>query len=117
MDSTKSPRVLIVDDMPQVRDLFGRFLTMSGMSVSFAEDGLLGLAHARAHLPDIIVCDLDMPRMGGLELCRALRTDPVTRDVPIVVISGRASSPAQGALEAGCDVVLAKPCSQSLLVS
>jgi len=116
MDATRSPRVLVVDDAPQVRHVFGRFLSTSGMAVTFAEDGLLALAQARGHVPDVIVCDLDMPNMNGLELCRTLRDDPATRRIPILVVSGCGSEEAHAALEAGCDAVLPKPCSQELLV-
>jgi CheY-like chemotaxis protein len=116
MDSGASPHVLVVDDAPQVRDLFGRFLTMAGMAVTVAEDGVLGLAQARVRVPDVVVCDLEMPNMGGLTLCRALRDDRATKHVPILVVSGSASTQARAALDAGCDAVLAKPCSGALLV-
>ena len=116
MDSSRAPRVLVVDDSPHVRALFGRFLATPGMAVSFAEDGLVGLAQARVRTPDVIVCDLEMPNMDGLALCRALRDDPSTKDVLILVVSGNAPTQARAALEAGCNAVLAKPCSQALLV-
>jgi len=116
MDPTRAPRVLIVDDAPQIRTLFGRLLTRAGMAVTVAEDGLAGLAQARGHAPDVILCDLDMPRMDGLTLCRALRDDPATRAVPIVLVSGSGSVEARAALDAGCDAVLDKPCSGELLV-
>jgi CheY-like chemotaxis protein len=116
MASPRAPHVLVVDDAPQVRTVFGRFLTTSGMAVTFAEDGLVALARARSGTPDLIVCDLEMPNMDGFETCRALRDDPATRDIPILVVSGSASTQARAALDAGCDAVLAKPCSRELLV-
>jgi CheY-like chemotaxis protein len=117
MDRSRAPHVLVVDDAPQIRSLFGRFLTRSGMAVTVAEDGVVGLAEARAHVPDAIVCDLGMPRMDGLALCRALRDDPATKDVPILVVSGEDSGQLRAALDAGCDAVLVKPCTGTLLVS
>jgi CheY-like chemotaxis protein len=117
MDRSSAPHVLLVDDAPQIGDLFGRFLTRSGMAVTFAEDGIAGLAEARAHVPDAIVCDLGMPRMDGLALCRALRDDPSTKDVPILVVSGEDAGQLRAALDAGCDAVLVKPCTGALLVS
>jgi CheY-like chemotaxis protein len=68
-------------------------------------------------VPDAIVCDLGMPRMDGLALCRALRNDPATKNVPILVVSGEDEGRMRAALDAGCDAVLVKPCSGVLLVS
>jgi CheY-like chemotaxis protein len=111
------PRVLLVDDTPQIRAVFGQYLRDSGMTVTLAEDGLRGLAEARTCLPDAIVCDLEMPNMGGLALCRALREDPATSDVAILVVSGSAALQTREALDAGCDAVLVKPCTGALLVA
>jgi CheY-like chemotaxis protein len=111
------PRVLVVDDVALVRQVFGRFIALSGMEPSFAVDGLDGLQRARASRPDAIVCDLDMPKMDGIELCRALRTDAVTPRVPIVVVTGSGGEQVRAALDAGCDAVLPKPCSRALLIA
>ena len=116
MTRPRAPYVLVVDDEPHIRNLFGRFLSGSGIAVAFAEDGVGGLAEARARVPDAIVSDLAMPRMDGLALCRALRRDPVTMAVPILVVSGNAAQ-LGAAFDAGCDAVLAKPCTGALLVS
>jgi two-component system, cell cycle response regulator DivK len=112
----RAPHVLLVDDAPEIRSLFGRILTRSGMAVTFAEDGVGGLDSVRDQQPDVLVCDLDMPNMGGIALCRALRADPATRDVRILVVSGDGRSQTTAALDAGCDAVLVKPCSGALLV-
>jgi two-component system, OmpR family, response regulator MprA len=117
MAAASLPRVLVVDDVDLVREVFGRFLVSSGMEPSFAVDGLDGLQRARASGPDAIVCDLDMPKMDGIELCRALRTDAVTPRVPIVVVTGSGGEQVRAALDAGCDAVLPKPCSRALLIA
>ena len=117
MPSPGTPRVLVVDDMPQVRQVFGRFLTLSGMEPSFAADGVEGLAAARASRPDLVISDLEMPRMDGVALCVALRADAATRHVPIVAVTASGGPTAQAALAAGCDVVLPKPCSRALLIA
>jgi adenylate cyclase len=116
MDSSRAPSVLVVDDESQIRELFGRFLSRSGIAVTFAEDGVGGLAAARARVPDVIVSDLGMPRMDGLALCRALRRDPATKTVPIIVVSGTDAGQMRAALDAGCDAVLMKPCTGAVLV-
>ncbi len=117
MSADPKPRVLVVDDAPLVREIFGSFLTHSGMAVSFAADGLEGLKEARAAKPDVIVSDLDMPRMDGVAFCAALRADDATRRVPIVVVTAGGGEYARAALDAGCDAVLPKPCSRELLIA
>ena len=116
MDRSRAPNVLVVDDESHVRDLFGRILSRSGIAVTFAADSIGGLAEARARVPDVIVSDLGMPRMDGLAFCRALRRDPATSTVPILVISGNDAGQMRAALDAGCDAVLLKPCTGALLI-
>jgi CheY-like chemotaxis protein len=117
MSADPIPRVLVVDDMLLVRQVFGRFLTLSGMAVSFAADGHDGLTAARTSLPDVIVSDLEMPRMDGIAFCAAIRADERTRHVPIVVVTASGGVQVRAALDAGCDAVLPKPCSRELLVA
>lgn len=114
---TVAPHVLIVDDVPLVRDMFGRYLGFAGMVVRYAADGLEGIAAVHAEPPDLILCDLDMPEMNGIELCRTLRANPTTADVPILIISGGDAAGLQAAVDAGCDGILVKPCTQTLLVA
>ena len=111
------PRILVVDDAPDVRQIHTRFLHGSGMEVFTAENGTLALDAARRDVPDVIVTGVDMPVMDGLDLCRQLRADAATRDVVVVVVTGDASDQIQAALDAGCDAVLGKPCSRTLLLA
>lgn len=87
------------------------------MEVFTAENGTVALDAARRAVPDVIVTDVDMPVMDGLDLCRQLRADAATRHVAVVVVTGDASDQAQAALDAGCDAVLGKPCSRTLLLA
>jgi CheY-like chemotaxis protein len=112
-----APRILVVDDAAEVRQIHTRLLHGSGMEVFTAENGTLALDAARRAVPDVIVTDVDMPVMNGLDLCRQLRADAATRDVVVVVVTGDASEQAQAALNAGCDAVLGKPCSRTLLLA
>jgi CheY-like chemotaxis protein len=112
-----TPRILIVDDAPDVRTIHTGFLHGSGMEVLTAENGTIALDTARRAVPDVIVTDVNMPIMDGLDLCRQLRADAATRDVAVVVVTGDATEQAQAALDAGCDAVLGKPCSRTLLLT
>jgi CheY-like chemotaxis protein len=112
-----APRILVVDDALDVRQIHKRYLDGAGMEVFTAENGTLALDAARRAVPDVIVTDVDMPVMDGLHLCRQLRAEAATREVAVVVVTGDASTQAQAALDAGCDAVLAKPCSRTLLLA
>jgi CheY-like chemotaxis protein len=107
-------RVLVVDDVHDVRQIHTHFLDGTGMEVSTAENGVVALNAARHAVPDVVVTDVDMPVMDGLDLCRQLRANAATRDVLVVVVTGGAQL--QAALDAGCDAVLEKPCSRTLLL-
>jgi len=111
------PRILIVDDASDVRQLHAHFLHGTGMEVSTAENGTMALDTVRRSVPDVIVTDITMPIMDGFDLCRRLRADAITRDVVVVVVTGDPSEHGDAALDAGCDAVLGKPCSRTLLLA
>src|SRR5580704_2282925 len=96
-------RILVVDDEPDERFLVGRILTKQGHEVTVAENGADGLKAARDRLPDLVVTDIMMPVMGGVEFIRRLRGDPVTAGIPIVAASGDTH------LAGAADAVLQKP--------
>lgn len=103
-------KILVVDDEAGVRDTLGRFLRSLGYDVAFAADGLQGLEAARAALPDLMVLDVDMPRMTGIELCAVLKTDEATRRVPVLFLTASDQmGAAEDALSKGADGYLAKP--------
>jgi CheY-like chemotaxis protein len=114
---TTPPLVLIVDDSPDARAMFGQYLEYAGFRVMTAEDGLAAIAAARREWPAVIIMDLAMPRMDGWEATRRLRADPLTADIPIVVVSAYAfgEEPEQ-ARAAGADLCLTKPCLPSQVV-
>jgi two-component system, cell cycle response regulator len=113
----KVPRVLVVDDAREVRRMFAEFLGRSGMHVTEAPGGRAALDALRREKPDVVVTDITMPEMDGLELCRRIRAQVATSDLPIVIVSGDASAEGMAAWEAGCDAVLQKPCSRALLIA
>jgi CheY-like chemotaxis protein len=99
--------VLIAERDLQVRRLQQHFLTDSGYAVAFADDGESALERARAELPALVVTEILIPKLDGLALCRRLREDPLTRDVPVLVFS--ILSAQVRASEAGADAFLRKP--------
>jgi CheY-like chemotaxis protein len=105
--------VLLVEDDRDTREMYHAYLSYSGMVVTEAESGRRALEQVAAHCPDVVVTDIAMPEMDGLELSRRLRARDATRDVPIIAVSGQASERAR---EAGANVVLEKPCEPDTLL-
>ena len=89
-------RVLVVDDDPQMRDLLARLLEREGYRPVVAADGPSALAHIEEGVPDAILLDLMMPRMDGFELLATLRRRPGGRQVPVVVVTAKSISEADG---------------------
>ena len=103
-------RVLVVDDHESIRMLFQRLLTVDGHEVFSAEDGSAALEAVARHHPDVILLDVAMPAIDGLEVCRRLKGDPATRLTPVVLVTGQAGlSDRLRGLEAGADEILEKP--------
>jgi putative two-component system response regulator len=103
-------RVLVADDTESVRSLFRKLLLADGHDVVSAADGAAALDAVHEHLPDVILLDVTMPRMDGLEVCRRLKADPATRLTPVVLVTGQADlSDRIRGIEAGADEFLSKP--------
>ncbi len=103
-------RILIVDDDAKLRFVLKAGLGTTGFEVFEAVDGLDGLQKAQKIQPDIIVMDISMPRMDGLETTRALQENPQTRDIPILILTARSNTEdVVVALEAGAQDYLRKP--------
>jgi two-component system alkaline phosphatase synthesis response regulator PhoP len=100
-------RVLVVDDEPAIRLLARVNLEADGMEVLEAGDGETAVTQARGEQPDLILLDVVMPRIDGLEVARRLRGDERTRDIPIVFMSGLVELPEEAAGRG--DDVLVKP--------
>ena len=103
--------ILIVDDDPMIRKLITTTLEdVAGYRLREAGDGLQALETAVEERPEIVFLDYDMPRLNGVETCRRLRSDPVTADATIVMLTGMSDKPAQdSAVAAGADLFLTKP--------
>jgi CheY-like chemotaxis protein len=103
--------VLVVDDDPFVRKLVATTLEdVVELDLHQAGDGLEALNVAHRESPALVLLDIDMPRMGGIEACRRLRQDPVTSSATIVMLTGAESRQvADRAASAGADLFLTKP--------
>ncbi|GAA2628228.1 response regulator [Paractinoplanes durhamensis] len=102
--------VLVAEDDQDIAVILTRLLTRAGHLVVHRPDGLAAFEHAVAARPDVLLTDLGMPRMDGLELTRAVRAHPDLADTPIVMLSGHLHPGDQQPVEAGCCAVLLKPC-------
>jgi two-component system response regulator MprA len=106
--SDSKPRVLVVDDDRAVRDSLRRSLEFNGYDVSLASDGAEGLVAIGSQHPDVVVIDVMMPRLDGIETTRALRA--AGNDVPVLVLTARdAVGDRVEGLDAGADDYLTKP--------
>ncbi|MBU0620523.1 MAG: Hpt domain-containing protein [Gammaproteobacteria bacterium] len=104
------PVVMVVDDSLTVRKITGRLLARSGYQVVTAKDGLDALEQLGDMLPDVMLLDVEMPRMDGFELAKRMRQDKRTKDLPIIMITSRtAEKHRQFALELGVNEYMGKP--------
>lgn len=112
-----SERILIADDEPDVLALIRSNLKSAGFSVVTAGDGPGALAKARIHLPALILLDLMLPGMPGLEVCRVLKSEPATARIPVVIVTAKAEEVDRiVGLELGADDYITKPFSPRELV-
>jgi diguanylate cyclase (GGDEF)-like protein len=108
--SPRTDRALVVDDDPNVVSLVSEILEAEGFEVFRARDGQEGLDAAIEHHPDVILLDIMMPRMDGIEACRALRGHPKTKYLCVLMVTARATSADKvEGLRAGADDFITKP--------
>ena len=112
------PRILIVDDNEINRDILQTRLSLHGYDLKQACDGEEALVAAKALLPDLILLDIMMPKIDGIEVCKRLKNDTSLPFMPIILTTAKADSKdvVQG-LEAGADEYLTKPIDQTALVA
>jgi len=111
-------RVLIVEDEPDIRDLVVHHLKREGYQVSAAASGEEALRQVQAAPPDLVLLDLMMPAMDGLEVCRRLRQDPATAMLPIVMLTAKGDEVDRVlGLEIGADDYIVKPFSPKELLA
>lgn len=111
-------KVLVVEDSPPQREMISSLLKRSGMDVTSACDGVEALEQIHRNFPDVIVLDIVMPRMNGYELCRRLKDDPKTKELPVVMCSTKGEEfDRYWGLRQGANAYIAKPFQPQELVS
>src|SRR6266566_5609385 len=110
MEPASGNTVLIIEDERDVVDLLALNLRKAGFGTSTASDGAAGLEKARSEKPSLIILDLMLPKMPGLEVCKILKSDPGTRQVPIMMLTAKAEEIDRiVGLEFGADDYVTKP--------
>ena len=110
--------MLVVDDHESIRDYVSQLLTDANYKAFTAADGEAGWQQALRLVPDLVVCDVSMPILGGLELCKRLKTHEITSHIPVILLTANAldDQRAEG-YEHGADAYITKPFSGKVLIS
>jgi CheY-like chemotaxis protein len=104
------PTILLIEDTREVVMMLVDYLEMAGYKMVTAQDGIDGLAQAKLTHPDLILMDIQMPRMDGFEATQRLRSDPEFKDIPIIALTALAMpNDRQRCLDAGMDEYMSKP--------
>lgn len=102
--------ILVIEDNPSSLELMSYLLTCSGFSVSCVNNGVAGVAAARSELPDLILCDIEMPRMDGYEVASALKADTELASIPLIAVTAAAmAGDRDSVLASGFDGYMPKP--------
>jgi CheY-like chemotaxis protein len=109
--------VLLVDDDPLILEILRTILDLEEFEVTTVADGRQALASVAASPPDVVVCDVMMPEVDGFEVCRTLKSQPTTADLPVILLTARdRPEDRQAGEDAGCDAYLTKPFSPLQLI-
>lgn len=112
------PLILVIDDDPDNRDIVSIRLEAQNLSIATAVDGVDGLAKARELKPDLIICDVAMPRMDGIEVVRQLKADPALPFIPVILLTARGDlSDIVAGFDMGADDYLVKPAEPAALAA
>src|SRR6476646_4237723 len=112
-----APSILVVEDDPETRHFYLQVLKTEGWHADEAHNGFQAFEKAVASVPDLILTDIAVPGLDGIELCRRLRADVRTRDIPILAITGYPDRRyRERAIGAGVDHILSKPSPPDLIV-
>jgi CheY-like chemotaxis protein len=112
--SDRRPLVLFVDDTQEIRDLYVRALSRAGFRVAEAQDGVAAIVKAHALVPDVVVMDVGMAGLDGVEAARRLKAEARTHGIPVILFTGEPVDDRIRAAE--CAEIVQKPCSLHRLV-
>ncbi len=117
-NESRRPLVLVVDDHLDTRDMYCQVLDVFGYATAGASDGFEAHEKARTDLPDVILTDIGLPKMDGMELCARLKADARTAHIPVIALTGFGEATvAERARKLGILKVLVKPCNPDLLIA
>ena len=113
-----SKRILIVDDTRTVIMSEKMMLAGQGYTIETAENGQIALERIQNNRPDVILLDIMMPVLNGIDTCTQIKNDPETRDIPVIMVTTKGENDMiEKAFEAGCDDYVTKPIDKLLLLS
>jgi CheY-like chemotaxis protein len=107
--ATVPPKILVVDDSDDTRDMMAKLLEMESFVVITAPDGNAGIYVATTEHPDLIITDINMPNLNGIEMIKQLRQRPGFESIPIMAITAYGDGVAQDAIDAGANLAATKP--------
>jgi len=111
-------KILVADDDPYIRDIIGQMARRRGHAVVYAGDGATTIATALAEKPDAMTLDIQMPKLDGRDVMSRLRKDPITKNVPVLVVSAQSDDfTRELVLEMGADDFVDKPFDASHLIT
>jgi len=118
MAGTDEPTLLVVDDEPEIAKLVARIFEKRGYRVNTAGDGAEALAAVAKDRPDLLILDLNLPKIDGWEVCRRLKADPATKAIPIIMLTAAHANvdDAEIGLGLGADEYVAKPFVKAVLL-
>lgn len=111
-------RILVVDDEPDIVRVVVRIMEARGHVVRCARDGIEALERIAAEPPDVLILDLNLPRLDGFEVCRRIKSDPATRHIPVVMMTAAYVSvdDARRGADTGADEYVIKPFLRDVLI-
>ncbi|MBN2210612.1 MAG: response regulator [Sedimentisphaerales bacterium] len=115
---TETSTILVVDDNTQNAELMQAYLESLDVEVRIAVDGVDAMEQIKVSPPDIILLDIMMPRMSGFEVCRRVKNDPATRDIPVVIVTAlNELADIERGVDCGADDFLSKPINKLELIT
>lgn len=103
-------KVLVIEDNKSQREMISELLAKSGLTVAVAEDGIKALEQLQAIEPDIVVLDIVLPHLNGYEVCRRIKSDPKTQNLPVVICTSKGEEfDRYWGMKQGADAYISKP--------